>query len=210
MGELYFFRLAEMIKAFGADTFFETGTGFGLGVQVARTVPFNLIFSVEIVASEVERIRPAFSSDSRVQLLIGRSIDLMPQILPRIPGNMIFWLDAHFPGAHHHIQKYDSETDIDTRLPLEKELSLIRQLRPGKRDVILIDDLRIYEQDKFEWGNLSDIGQQGLGKYDCNFLYSTFQDTHDAHRFLNHSGYLALIPKSQFPATVPSPAAEAG
>jgi hypothetical protein len=210
MGELFFFRLAEMIKAFGADTFFETGTGFGLGVQVARTVPFNLIFSVEIVASEVERIRPAFSSDSRVQLLIGRSIDLMPQILPRIPGNMIFWLDAHFPGAHHHIQKYDSETDIDTRLPLEKELSLIRQLRPGKRDVILIDDLRIYEQDKFEWGNLSDIGQQGLGKYDCNFLYSTFQDTHDAHRFLNHSGYLALIPKSQFPATVPSPAAEAG
>jgi hypothetical protein len=210
MGELFFFRLAEMIKAFGADTFFETGTGFGLGVQVARTVPFNLIFSVEIVASEVERIRPAFSSDSRVQLLIGRSIDLMPQILPRIPGNMIFWLDAHFPGAHHHIQKYDSETDIDTRLPLEKELSLIRQLRPGKRDVILIDDLRIYEQDKFEWGNLSDIGQQDLGKYDCNFLYSTFQDTHDAHRFLNHSGYLALIPKSQFPATVPSPAAEAG
>ena len=210
MGELYFFRLAEMIKAFGADTFFETGTGFGLGVQVARTVPFNLIFSVEIVAAEVERIRPAFSSDRRVQLLIGRSIDLMPQILPKIPGNMIFWLDAHFPGAHHHIQKYDSEKDIDTRLPLEKELSLIRQLRPGKRDVILIDDLRIYEQDKFEWGNLSDIGQQGLGKYDCNFLYSTFQDTHDAHRFLNHSGYLALIPKSQFPATVPSPAAEAG
>jgi len=210
MGELYFFRLAEMIKAFGADTFFETGTGFGLGVQVARTVPFNLIFSVEIVAAEVERIRPAFSSDRRVQLLIGRSIDLMPQILPKIPGNMIFWLDAHFPGAHHHIQKYDSEKDIDTRLPLEKELSLIRQLRPGKRDVILIDDLRIYEQDKFEWGNLSDIGQQGLGKYDCNFLYSTFQDTHDAHRFLNHSGYLALIPKSQSPATVPSPAAEAG
>jgi len=210
MGELYFFRLAEMIKAFGADTFFETGTGFGLGVQVARTVPFNLIFSVEIVAAEVERIRPAFSSDRRVQLLIGRSIDLMPQILPKIPGNMIFWLDAHFPGAHHHIQKYDSETDIDTRLPLEKELSLIRQLRPVKRDVILIDDLRIYEQDKFEWGNLSDIGQQGLGKYDCNFLYSTFQDTHDAHRFLNHSGYLALIPKSQSPATVPSPAAEAG
>jgi hypothetical protein len=200
MGELYFFRLAELIKAFNADTFFETGTGFGFGVQVARTLPFKLILSVEIVASEVERIRPAFGSDPRVQLLIGRSIDLMPQVLPRIPGNIIFWLDAHFPGAHHHLRGYDAEKDVDTRLPLERELALIKQLRPGKRDVILIDDLRIYENDKFEWGNLSDIGQQGLGKFDCKFLYSTFQDTHDAHRFLNHSGYLALIPKSQAPA----------
>jgi len=199
MGELFFFRLAELIRAFNADTFFETGTGFGFGVQVARTVPFKLIFSVEIMAAEVERLRPAFSSDPRVHLLAGRSIDLMPQVLPQIPGNIIFWLDAHFPGAHHHVQGYDAEKDLDTRLPLEKELALIKQLRPGKRDVILIDDLRIYEQDKFEWGNLSDVGQGGLGKFDCKFLYSTFQDTHEARRYLNHSGYLALLPKPQPP-----------
>lgn len=206
MGELYFFRLAELIKVFDADTFFETGTGFGLGVQVARTLPFKLIISVEIVASEVERIRPAFSSDQRVKLLIGRSIDLMPQVLPRIPGNIIFWLDAHFPGAHHHLQGYDAEKDLDTRLPLERELALIKQLRPGKRDVILIDDLRIYEQDNFEWGNLNDVGLKGLGQFDGRFLYTLFQETHDAHRFLNHSGYLALTPKSQSPAAA-SPSA---
>ena len=182
-----------------ADTFFETGTGFGLGVQVARTVPFRQIFSVEIVAAEVERIRPAFSSDRRVQLLIGKSIDVMQQLLPKIPGNMIFWLDAHFPGAHHHIQGYDAEKDLDTRLPLERELTLIKQLRQGKRDVILIDDLRIYEKDNFEWGNLSDFGQGNVASYDNKFLYSTFQETHDAHRFLNHSGYLALIPKPLAP-----------
>lgn len=195
MGELFFFKLANLIRDFGADTFFETGTGFGFGVQVARTVPFSRIFSVEIVAAEVERLRPAFSSDPRVQLLIGRSIDVMGQLLPRIPGNMIFWLDAHFPGAHHHLQGYDAEKDLDTRLPLEKELMLIKQLRPGKRDVILIDDLRIYEKDKFEWGNLNDIGAQAVASYDGRFLYTTFQETHDAHRFLNHSGYLALTPK---------------
>jgi hypothetical protein len=202
MGDLYFFRLAELIKAFDADTFFETGTGFGQGVQVARTVPFKLIISVEILAAEVERLRPAFCSDARVHLMVGRSIDVMPQVLPQIPGNIIFWLDAHFPGAHHSLQSIDAEQDRDTRLPLEKELALIKKIRPGKRDVILIDDLRIYEQDKFQWGNLSDIGQGDVARHDSGFLYSTFQETHDAYRFLNQSGYLALLPKTQSQAQI--------
>jgi hypothetical protein len=196
MGELFFFQLAKLIDVFQCDTFFETGTGYGFGVYVARMFPFKNILSVEILASEVERLRPAFSSDHRVQLFAGRSSDIMTQVLPHISGNIIFWLDAHFPGAHHHLQGYDGEQDIDTRLPLERELALIKQLRPGKRDVILIDDLRIYERDKFEWGNMSDFGQDAAGKYDSKFLYTTFEETHVAQRYLNHSGYLALLPKT--------------
>jgi len=205
MGELFFFRIGVYLKEFAADTFFETGTGYGFGVQFARIFPFKQIFSVDIVASEIQRLLPAFSSDPRVHLIAGRSTDAMRQVLPQVPGNMIFWLDAHFPGAHHGLQAYGAETDIDTRLPLEQELALIKELRPGKRDVILIDDLRIYETDKFEWGNMNQIGQTGLGKTDSRFLYTTFQETHDAYRFLNHSGYFALIPKPLTPpAAAPS------
>jgi hypothetical protein len=196
MGDVFFFPLGQLIQAFQADTFFETGTGFGLGVQSARMFPFKQIVSVEILAAEVERIRPAFSADRRVHLIAGRSIDVMNQLLPQIPGNIIFWLDAHFPGAHHRQAGYQAESDIDTRLPLERELSLIKQLRAGKRDVILIDDLRIYEVDNFEWGNMSDVGQGAVARYDSKFLYTTFADTHVAQRFLNCSGYFALLPKS--------------
>lgn len=199
MGELFVFKIGDFLKQFAADTFFETGTGYGFGVQYARMFPFQKIYSVDIVASEIERLKPAFSSDRRVQLLAGRSVDAMRLILPHVSGSMVFWLDAHFPGAHHHLQGYDAERDMDIRLPLEQELTLIKQLRPGKRNVILIDDLRIYENDKFEWGNLSDVGQEGIGKTDSRFLYSIFQETHDAHRFLNHSGYLALVPKAAMP-----------
>lgn len=209
MGDVFVFPLASMIRTFGADTFFETGTGFGLGVQVARTLPFKSIISVEILPDVVERLRPAFATDGRVQLLLGRSIDIMPQVLPKIPGNIIFWLDAHFPGAHQGVKNFDAEKDIDTRLPLERELSLIRQLRPGKRDVILIDDLRIYERDNFGWGNMDQIGLGNVQQLDSKFLYTIFQDTHDARRYLNHSGYLSLIPKSQS-STAPPPSLMGG
>ena len=37
MGELFFFRIGVYLKEFAADTFFETGTGYGFGVQFARS-----------------------------------------------------------------------------------------------------------------------------------------------------------------------------
>ncbi len=99
MGELFIFNLGEFMKTYSADTFFETGTGFGFGVQFARIFPFRKIFSVDIVASEIERLKAPFLCDRRVQLFAGRSVDIMRQVLPQVPGNIIFWLDAHFPGA---------------------------------------------------------------------------------------------------------------
>jgi hypothetical protein len=206
MGELFIFNLGDLMKTYGADTFFETGTGFGFGVQFARIFPFRNIFSVDIVASEIERLRAPFRIDPRVQLFAGRSVDIMRQILPQIPGNIIFWLDAHFPGAHHLLQTYGSENDADIRLPLEQELTLIKQLRPGKRDVILIDDLRIYEKDNFEEGNLSDLGLEKLGKFDSRFLYSIFQETHMSRRILKNTGYLMLLPKPEPASAASSPA----
>ncbi len=208
MGELFLFNLGDIIKAHNTDTFFETGTGFGFGVQFARIFPFRSILSVDIVAGEIKRLQPAFRFDPRVRLFAGKSVDVMRQVLPQIPGNIIFWLDAHFPGAHHELQTYDAERDLNIRLPLEQELTLIKQLRAGKRDVILIDDLRIYEKGNYEDGNLSDMGLENLGKYDSNFLYTTFQETHDAHKILKNTGYLMLLPKPVSPAA-PSASATA-
>ena len=64
---------------------------------------------------------------------------------------------------------------------------------------ILVDDLRIYENDKFEMGNLADHGQGQFGKFDSRFLYTIFADTHIAKRYMNHTGYLALLPKPPAP-----------
>jgi hypothetical protein len=210
MGDVFFFALGKLINDFQADTFFETGTAYGLGVQSARMFAFRNIISVEIIASAVDRLKPAFAGDGRVKLMCGRSTDVMTHVLPLIPGNIIFWLDAHFPGADIHLAKFDAEKDPDTRLPLQQELELIKRLRPKKRDVILIDDLWIYERNNYEWGNIEEVGLGSLANYDSKFLDTLFAESHVAQRFMNHGGYLALIPKPLAPAAVGSAGAGAG
>jgi hypothetical protein len=195
MGDLYFFNLPQLIQQFGLRAFVETGTGYGFGVYHATHFPFELIVSIEIMAAEVERLKPAFAGDPRVKLFAGQSADALRQLLPQIPGPILFWLDAHFPGAHHADLTYDAVQEQDIRLPLQRELETIRDLRPEGRDIILIDDLRIYERDNFEWGNMNAAGLETVAQYDSAFLYQTLAATHEAKRFLNHSGYLALLPK---------------
>jgi hypothetical protein len=195
MGSLYFFNLPLLMQKHGVRAFIETGTGYGFGVYEAQRHPFEIIVSIEIMAAEVERLKPAFAGDPRVNLFAGPSAEVLRQVLPQIPMPIVFWLDAHFPGAHHKDMSYDAVQENEMRLPLQSELQVIKDLRGDRRDVILIDDLRIYERDNFEWGNMSDAGLEHVAQYDSNFLYSIFQDTHEAQRFLNHSGYLALLPK---------------
>jgi hypothetical protein len=206
MGHLYFFNLPHLIQQYNARAFVETGTGFGFGVHHASQFPFNLIVSVEILAAEVERLRPPFADDKRIHLIAGQSPTVLRQVLPQIQSPIIFWLDAHFPGAHHHEQSYDATAQQQVRLPLESELQVIKELRPDGKDVILIDDLRIYEQDNFQYGNLSDLGLSHVAKYNTTFLYTMFADTHHPQRFLQHTGYLALLPKQLAMPTSANPA----
>src|SRR5438034_9985700 len=147
MGHLIFFNLPELIRRYGTTVFVESGTGKGFGVRSAQEFGFERIISIEIIESEVQRLRawPQFAGDPRVELMIGRSADIFPRLLPAIDSPILFWLDAHFPGGDLKFTAYDAEADEAVRLPLATELELIRQHRAaaGKRDVILIDDLRI-------------------------------------------------------------------
>ena len=194
MGELRFFKVQDVIQRFNTRAFVETGTGYGFSLYFASCFPFQQLHSIDILEDEVKRLRPAFEVDRRVQLHAGKSPDVLRQLLPTISENILFWLDAHYPGAHHGAP-FDAEKDERTRLPLEDELNVIKELRGGFRDVILIDDLRIYEEDRFEWGNLRNFNLQHTGKFDSKFLYSTFEATHSSQRLLNHTGYVVLLPK---------------
>lgn len=194
MGFLYYFNLGQIIQQYGTLAFVETGTGLGFGVYHASQFPFQTIISIDIVPDELKRIAPEFGHDKRIHLVLGKSIDGLREVLPQINVPICFWLDAHYPGSYQH-KPYDNEQDERIRLPLEHELRLIKELRPEGRDVILIDDLRIYERDQFEWGNMEQVGLGGMAKLDSSFLYKIFEQTHTAHRYLAATGYFALLPK---------------
>jgi hypothetical protein len=73
---------------------------------------------------------------------------------------------------------------------LEKELDIIYQHRKDKQDIIICDDLRIYEDDLFENGVWADRHQFGLN---LDFI-SKYQE-YSVKKFTNQEGYLLLSRK---------------
>lgn len=199
MGSLRFFNLQPLMETFGCRTLFETGTGLGDGVHFAAYYAFDAIYSVEIHPDIAGTARDRFAADPRVHILNETSEAALARVLPTIARDrpVLFWLDAHFPGADFGYAGYKDEKDDDRRLPLERELALIAKLRNPCRDVILVDDLRIYEDGPFEMGNTPEWAQT-LPPERRNLDFVTrgpFAATHDLQRFHQETGYFVLTPK---------------
>ncbi len=196
MGTLKAFDLRRLIEEYQTSIFVETGTGAGDGLAYARTFPFTSIYSVEIVKHHAEKLQTLFQSDSRIKILSGNSYEALDIILNQIAkdARILFWLDAHYPGADLGFNDFNSESDISKRLPLERELSSIRKYRPECRDVILIDDLRIYEKGPYEAKDLTEIGLERIALYNQNFI-ADFEVGFNSERSYRDTGTLILTPK---------------
>ena len=204
MGDIKRFDINNIITKGKIKTFCETGTLLGDAVNYMRDFSFDKIISIEIMPDYVKKARERFANDKRVNIVEGDSSLILPTVLHNIDTNCLFWLDAHFPGADLKHKKYDDEKNKDTRIPLQKELNYIHQ-RVGKyNDVVIIDDLWIYEEGPFEWGTFN----QHMKKYhngerredicgeDSTFIYKLFESTHTIKKLNNDQGYLILIPKT--------------
>jgi hypothetical protein len=81
---------------------------------------------------------------------------------------------------------------------LKQELTIIRELRPAGLDVILIDDLRIYEDGPFAAGNLPPshpaFPRQGR---DLGVVAALFGTSHTISRHYDDEGYLILLPMAR-------------
>jgi hypothetical protein len=133
MGSLAHFApwLHNGLRRYGFASFVETGTARGDSLAIAARLPFKALHSIEIVPDLAAAARVRFKDDARVQVWEGDSLDCLPMILRDLPAEpCLFWLDAHFPGAHTGAD-YAAEPSVERRLPLGREVELIRQARPG-------------------------------------------------------------------------------
>jgi hypothetical protein len=196
MGSIRRFDLRKLSASYSAVCFFETGTWHGDAVAYALDAGFKKIISVEIMPELAEEAKKRFQSYQNVTIIEGNSAPTLLNELPALKGNCIFWLDAHFPGADAGMSQYDSENDEARRLPLEKEIEAIKICRAGYRDVVIIDDLRIYEDGPFENGNSP---EETLPKQNRNidFVFKQFSDTHSIERSYLDEGYLLLLPRPE-------------
>lgn len=196
MGTLRFFNLAPLLEQFGCRVLFETGTGLGDAVKYASYFRLDRLISVEIDAQLAEHAREAVGKDPRVTIVNATSETALRTCLPRIPKSVpiLFWLDAHFPGADYGLAEYRGEADQDHRLPLQRELATIAELRAGARDVLLIDDLRIYEDGEYGQGPCpaEALPLPELRHLNC---LAGWEATHDVRRLYQHTGYLMLTPR---------------
>lgn len=195
MGSLSHFNLEGIRVVHGLHSFVETGTAHGLGVEQARAAGFEVIHSIEIVRELAQAAISAFAHDSRVTIWNGDSREVLPMILKDLPPRpALFWLDAHFPGAHKANGDYGAEPDVGRRLPLADEVRAIRNARGDIRDVLIIDDARIYQPGPYGAGDLPPDWPplQGIER-NLDFLRE-YRGTHGVVTDFADHGYVMVFP----------------
>ena len=199
MGTIARFDLSGLARRYGVVHFVETGAGAGDSLAHAAAVvdpPFETLTSCEVEPSLAANVAAKFADDGRVAVWAYASDKLLPLVCGAYREPILFWLDAHFPGADYGLKAYDAEADETVRLPLERELALIAKLRPEGHDVVICDDLRIYMDGPFQHHNLPpDLRPLCPAERSVQFAYDIMGATHDIRPLFEHEGYLMMTPK---------------
>lgn len=198
MGTLHRFELSRYREHYDLATLFETGTLRGDGAQAALDAGFEKIFSVEMIEEFFAASSERFAEQENVVILQNSSVAALDGMLPDIDTGIFFWLDAHFPGADGGLRDYNAEADESIRCPLESELEVIKTHRGDRKDVILIDDLRMYETGPFENGEMAERIRRPSGN-GIDFVYRLFGDTHHIVKLYFDEGYVLLLPIDSTP-----------
>lgn len=198
MGSIARFDLPGLARPHRAIRFVETGTGRGDSLaHAARTSLFVALWSCEI---EIELARSAgarFANDPRVRILTGSSTGFLDFVGHSVPADdpILYFLDAHFPGADYGLRSYGAEQCPTLRLPLAEELGMIERTRRGE-DVIVIDDLRIYVDGPFGSGNLpAKLRPFCPRERSIDFVRDIMGSTHEVTLKYEDEGYILLTPK---------------
>jgi hypothetical protein len=117
----------ELLERYKTNVFFETGSNTGKGIDLAASVGYNKIISLDIEKKFVDICKEKFKSNPTVDVRLADSATDLFNIIKKIDEKITFWLDGHSFYS----------------VPLIKELQQI-QKHHIKDHVILIDDVRMF------------------------------------------------------------------
>jgi len=118
----------------------ETGTYLG-DTTYFLSKHFNRVISIEPEPQLYAEAKRRFVDFKNVELLNGASEIVFPELLPKLIGDLNFWLDGHYSGGKTWATyKGDSESPIMIELAqIEKNLNNFKRL------AVLIDDVRSFQ-----------------------------------------------------------------
>lgn len=207
MGQLNTFDLTDWIEKYNLKTYFETGTGEGISLQYASNYnDFDKLYSVDIDGGLIDSAKNKFIGNTKINLIHEYSTNAIKEVLPLLGANVniLFFLDAHFPGADFHKISYEESlrTFGKNSIPLQEELEIITSLKDVSNDVFVIDDLMLYESGDFESIRQGVVWKHAELQKELNlvteskFIYDIFEKTHNLTKDFRHQGYLIITPKN--------------
>lgn len=205
MGQITAFDLQDFIDAFSLTSYVETGTGEGVSLDYAIEYPFANFYTIDIDGELISSVKERVDKPN-VEFIHNYSTKALEELLPKLDNSgVLFFLDAHFPGADFHKISYEESMRRfrEDAFPLQQELEIINKHRANCKDVIIIDDFILYEPE----GDYETIKQGVVWKYhdlqqelnlvtESSFIYKMFEQTHNITKDTRHQGYLILTPKA--------------
>jgi hypothetical protein len=128
-------NIKPFLNKYQISNFVETGCHTGSGIRHAIMNGIQNIYSCDIDKKFVDACQQQFP---QAIIMHQHSVDFLDGIANIIPGNCLFWLDAHFPELTGGKSNNEEE-----RFPLFKELALLSKKDGIEKDVILVDDIRV-------------------------------------------------------------------
>ena len=207
MGRLSDHNIVDLKQKYNINTFIETGTFKGFGIKFIQNINFDKIYSCEFLKQWRDYCVQKFKDDARVKIFNSESQVFLKKILNNLESTdkCIFWLDAHYPGKDPYYQKsLDNGIKIDygsydfdvsnILLPLKEELKIIKKYRNNNKDIIIVDDARVYTDcicEKGSCGNEIPLPKDRS----MNWYKELFKETHTFSYDPRAGGYFIYIPK---------------
>jgi hypothetical protein len=132
----HFVKQAVLLRNNLSDaTWVETGTFLGDTTEfLSRSSLF--VHTIEPEASLYAKATHRFSGFTNVMVHHATSETALPSLLPKLSGNVCFWLDGHYSGGNTFAGPNDT--------PLRIELKVIAEnLHRFSEAVVLVDDIRL-------------------------------------------------------------------
>jgi hypothetical protein len=145
----FFIRRAQLLsqaRTIGANIAVETGTFRG-DTTAFLAGHLREVHTIEVVPALAELARERFRRSPAVTVWNGSSPEILRDLLPKLQGSVLFYLDGHYSGG---ITGQGARS-----CPVREELEAICELCPGKVGII-VDDARLFGVDP-EYPSISQV-----------------------------------------------------
>jgi hypothetical protein len=198
MGHVANAGLADLVTRYDLTIFVETGTGRGDSIRDALAIPaIREIRSIEIDPETYNCNVTEFNAQPRVILYHDDSRTVLPTIAESLPtdANVLWYLDAHFPGSFRIVPTpmLPLAMPASEAVPLVAEIEGLLSARSLANDVVVVDDLLLWEAGPYTAGDTPGFREQ-LKTNDLAVVETLLEPTHQMQRLHTDQGYAVFHP----------------